>query len=87
MAKFLVQGYEFRSGKALTSTGSFFPDDTGNTHEANIDKSAQAGFTDGRTGNYEPRAIVQRDAMASFLARVLNLLVEEGTTVSKADRA
>jgi hypothetical protein len=83
MAKFLVEGYEFRSENALTSDGDYFADDEGSVHEANINKSATAGFTSGRNGGYDPGASVLRDQMASFLSRVLDLLVEEGTTPVK----
>jgi hypothetical protein len=49
-----------------------------------IDKSGAAGFTNGRPGGgYEPSSAVRRDAMASFLARSLDLLVAEGTTPAK----
>jgi hypothetical protein len=78
MATFLVRAYE-HCGKTLTSTRDWFPDDNGNTHEANINKAADAGFTGGRAdGTYGPANPVARDQMASFLARVLDLLVEDG---------
>jgi hypothetical protein len=83
MAKFLVEGYEFRSERSLTSAGDYFGDDEGSVHEANINKAATAGFTAGRNGGYDPDASVLRDQMASFLARTLDLLVEEGTTTAK----
>ena len=75
---FLVHAYEY-VGPALTSTRDWFPDDDGNTHEANINKAAQAGFAGGRAdGTYGPANPVARDQMASFLARVLDLLVQDG---------
>src|SRR4051794_1867452 len=78
MATFLVRAYEF-VGPALTSTTDWFSDDDGNTHEDNINKAAEAGFTGGRAdGTYGPNDPVRRDQMASFLARVLDLLVEGG---------
>jgi hypothetical protein len=83
MASFLVKAYEYRSGRTLTPRGDYFIDDAGNTHEANINKSAEAGFTGGRDGGYQPREVVNRDAMASFLARSLDLLVEQGITQPK----
>jgi extracellular elastinolytic metalloproteinase len=87
MATFLVKGYEFRSPNELVTQDDYFADDNGNTHEDNINRSAAAGFTAGRGGGYEPRADVLRDAMASFLARTLDLLVGEGTTVPKNERS
>ena len=78
MATFLVRAYE-HCGKTLTSSRDWFPDDNGNTHEVNINKSAEAGFSGGRAdGTYGPANPVARDQMASFLARVLDLLVEDG---------
>src|SRR4051794_1513753 len=78
MATFLVNAYEF-VGPDLTSSGDAFPDDNGNTHEDNINKAAEAGFAGGRAdGTYGPNDVVLRDQMASFLARVLDLLVEGG---------
>jgi hypothetical protein len=78
MATFLVRAFEY-VGPALTSSKDWFPDDDGNTHEANIDKAAEAGFTAGHSdGTYDPDGLVSRDQMASFLSRVLDLLVEDG---------
>jgi hypothetical protein len=78
MATFLVHAYE-HCGTALSATRDWFPDDNGNTHEANINKAAEAGFAGGRAdGTYAPVNPVARDQMASFLARVLDLLVENG---------
>jgi hypothetical protein len=78
MATFLVNAYQYRSGRTITARGDYFADDGGNVHESAINRSAEAGFTGGRDGGYQPRAVVNRDAMASFLARVLDLLVEQG---------
>jgi phospholipase C len=78
MATFLVNAYEF-VGPALTSSRDYFDDDNGTTHEDDINKSAEAGFAGGRAdGTYGPNDVVVRDQMASFLARLLDLLVEGG---------
>jgi hypothetical protein len=77
MATFLVRAFQF-VGPALSSTRDWFPDDNGSTHEANTNKAAEAGFAAGRAdGSYAPNNVVTRDQMASFLARVLDLLVED----------
>lgn len=62
----------------------YFVDDSGNNHENNINVLAALGIARG-TGNdtdgrllYSPERDVQRDQMASFLARLLDFLVEEG---------
>jgi hypothetical protein len=83
MAKFIVNAYEFVSPRTLTSSRNHFTDDDGDTLESFINRSAEAGFTAGRNGRYEPRLPVLRDQMASFLARTLDLLVAEGTTPAK----
>jgi hypothetical protein len=84
MAKFLVLAYEYRSNRTLAASADYFQDDNGTTFEESINKAAGAGLTGGRPdGRYVPDGLVQRDAMASFLARVLDLLVEEGTTASR----
>jgi hypothetical protein len=69
MASFLARAL------GLTGTApNAFSDDNGNTHEANINRLAQAGITSGcSAGKYCPAASVRRDAMASFLARALEL--------------
>ncbi|MGH3442109.1 MAG: S-layer homology domain-containing protein [Nitriliruptorales bacterium] len=79
MATFLVNAYEYRTENTLTSSSDYFDDDDGSAHEDNINKAAEAGFTGGSGGGkYSPAASVTRAQMASFLARVLDLLVEEG---------
>ena len=51
-----------------------FRDDTGNKHEAAINRVADAGITVGCGGtSYCPNGIVLRDQMASFLSRALRL--------------
>jgi hypothetical protein len=85
MGTFLVRAYEF-VGPALTASTDWFADDDGNAHEDNINKAAEAGFTGGRPdGTYGPNDPVRRDQMASFLARVLDLLVEGGFATPPPD--
>jgi hypothetical protein len=83
MAKFIVNGYEYVSSNGLTASRDYFDDDNGHVLEPFINKSAEAGFTVGRNGRYEPNGQVLRDQMAAFLARTLDLLVDEGTTPAK----
>jgi Tol biopolymer transport system component len=69
MATFLVRALDLPS----TAT-DYFSDDTGTTHEANINAVAAAGITSGcATGKYCPNDPVSRGAMASFLARAFAL--------------
>jgi hypothetical protein len=79
MATFLVRLFDSRSSQKLSSSTDYFSDDIGSPHETSINKAAGAGFTGGRPdGTYAPLGHVARDAMASFLARTLDLLVERG---------
>jgi hypothetical protein len=79
MATFLTRAYEKRTGARLPSDGDYFGDDTDTTHETRINAAAAAGFTGGvPDGGYGPALFVRRDAMATFLARVLDRLVAEG---------
>ena len=84
MATFLVRAFEFVSQTTMPATADWFPDDEDPgfaAHEGNIDKAAEAGFTGGRPdGTYNPGAAVLRDQMASFLARTLDKLIEDGFT-------
>ena len=54
------------------ATHDYFSDDNGQTHEADINKVAEAGITGGcADGRYCPTGPVYREQMASFLARAL----------------
>jgi hypothetical protein len=76
MASFLVRAYEYRSRRTLERGPDAFRDDDRTTHEARIDTAAHWGFTGGTTPTtYGPDLAVRRDQMATFLARVLDLLV------------
>ena len=79
MATFLTRAYEQRTGVPLQADGDYFGDDNGTTHEQRTNAAAAAGFTGGLgDGGYGPTVTVRRDAMATFLARVLDRLVADG---------
>ena len=79
MATLLVRAYEYRIDDTLVGGADFFWDDDGSTHAAEIDAAATFGFTGGHPdGTYGPEESVRRDQMASFLTRVLDLLVDDG---------
>jgi hypothetical protein len=81
MATFLVRAFEYREDDTLAAGADYFWDDDGSVHAANIDAAATMGFTGGHPdGSFGADAPVQRDQMASFLTRVLDLLVEDGLT-------
>src|SRR3546814_16746538 len=80
MATFLVRAYELITGSEMSVARDWFPDDERHTaHETAINKAATAGLSGGRAaGSYGPGLSVTRAQMASFLARTLTPLVEEG---------
>ncbi len=83
MATFLVRAAGV-AGVQLRGDRDVFPDDDGSVHEPNIDAAAVAGLTGGRSdGTYGPTSSVLRSQMASFLARMLDLLVEERITPAR----
>lgn len=88
MATFVhdTQVYVMKLIYDLDGDSDFFVDDSGNDHENNINVLAAFGVAQGtgvdESGRrfYGPSLDVQRDQMASFLARLLDFLVEEGET-------
>ena len=74
MATFIA-GLVVRSGGTLPEpTRDHFPDDNGSVHEASINRLAEAGVVQGRSGGrYEPLADVSRAQMAAFLVRGYDL--------------
>lgn len=82
MASFIHRLHAFaNNGDAMVADTDYFDDDNGVPHEPAIDALAGAGIVQGRSmGTYAPGAPVQRDALAAFLMRVVDLLIETGTT-------
>lgn len=79
MASFLARAWEARTGAPLPIGDVDFPDIAGDFHADNIRRIATAGLTGGTAaGTYEPSAVVPRAQMATFLARLLAALVEQG---------
>lgn len=75
MASFIARALEL--DQPLDEGGDAFTDDDGGTHEANIDKLAEAGIVEGTgDGRYEPDQPVSRASMAAFVARALDLAAE-----------
>jgi hypothetical protein len=68
MASFLARAFSLPA-----ADHDFFTDDTGTTHEANINRVAAAGITSGCTPTtYCPNSPVTRGQMAAFLRRALS---------------
>lgn len=83
MAAFLVRGYDLRAAQAeqpsMAPGEDWFYDDQASPLRDSIDKAATAGIASGTGGGrYQPDGAVRRDQMASFVARTLDLVVEQG---------
>ncbi len=69
MASFLA-----RALRLPAATGDYFSDDSGSSHQGDINRVAEAGISAGcGPGRFCPRGMVTREQMASFLARALDL--------------
>jgi hypothetical protein len=79
MATFLARAAAWALGEPLAPGPDAFADDSGLVHEANIDAAAAAGIATGTgVGVFAPSSPVSRAQMASFLARLADLLVDSG---------
>ncbi len=77
MASFLVRAIEDVTGEELDRAALF--DDVSGTHQENIENLAAIGVTSGTAeGVYAPSEPITRAQMATFLARSLGYLVDEG---------
>lgn len=81
MAAFLNRAYSYRTNKPLSTSNNYFSDTSGSVFQQDINDVASVGVAGGfPDGTYRPDSQVQRDQMASFLARELDLLVANGYT-------
>lgn len=79
MAAFLDRTHAYVTGGKLASAGTCFPDVAGHPLQAPVDRLCVAGVVQGTDrGVYVPGAPVRRDAMASFVSRLMDVLVAEG---------
>jgi hypothetical protein len=79
VASLLVRAYTARAGHGLADPGDFFADDGALVQATDINAAAGAGLVAGTSpGLYQPAGNVRRDQMASFLARLLDRLIEDG---------
>ncbi|HEX9765195.1 MAG TPA: S8 family serine peptidase [Nitriliruptorales bacterium] len=84
MATFLVRAHDQVASAPLPPGPDAFTDDDTSVHEANIDKVAAAGLAAGTSAStFSPKAAVLRGQMATFLARLLDRLVETGATAAR----
>jgi hypothetical protein len=79
MATFLFRAARFVLGHDLPPGQDWFADDNGSAHQHSINANAHAGIATGTgPGAFSPTNPVSRAQMASFLARLADLLVDEG---------
>jgi hypothetical protein len=82
MASLLVRTFEEVAGFELDPQRDYFADDAGSVHEAAVNASALAGLTTGVDHDqFAPSAPLRRDQMATFMARLIDLLVVEGAAL------
>lgn len=78
MASFLARLLDRTSNVLPETAPDRFSDDDGSTHEASINRLAQAGITTGRAdGGFGPSDPVSRAQMASFLARTAGSILPQ----------
>lgn len=78
MTSFINRAEEFL-GHEISTSDNFFVDDEDSVHEDNINAVASEGIAVGLgNGRFAPGDDIRRDQMASFLARKLDYLVEQG---------
>jgi hypothetical protein len=86
MATFLVRAHRYVTGSLLPLDERWFRD-RDPVHGDNVDRAASAGIATGYSnGTYRPGLDVRRDQMASFLVRLLDLLVDGGFAVPPDQR-
>jgi hypothetical protein len=80
MASFVNRAYNYVNGAPLGPAAAGFPDvATGSAQAADIDDVAGAGIAVGYAdGTFRPSQPVTREEVASFLARLLDLMVTQG---------
>lgn len=79
MATVVAKTYKYVAGSLLPIGPDAFGDDDGDRNEGNIDDVAFNGIAVGYAdGTYRPQATVTREQMATFFARLLDILVEFG---------
>ena len=84
MASFIVRALEYALDTDLAPAGSNpFGDTAGSPHTDNITVASDLGIALGRTDTaFEPNSDVRRDQMGSFIARTLDVMVDEGLTLA-----
>jgi hypothetical protein len=83
MASFLIRSLQVILDRELSAAPAPFTDTAGSPHRENIDTAYDLGIAAGRTATtFEPNEDVRRDQMASFIARSLQVLVDEGVDLT-----
>ena len=79
MATFINAALNYMTGEPGATDQDYYTDDTGNTHERNINGITSLGIARGQDDDtYNPPLSIDRDNMAAFLVRLLGELEERG---------
>lgn len=86
MSSFLVGAFNRATGTTLKADTDYFVDDSGSVHEASVNQARQAYLAQGIEPDrrFDPGGSVSRAQMASFLARMLERLVDAGRATPPA---
>jgi subtilisin family serine protease len=84
MATFLARTHDLIATERLRVSADRFSDDQGSVHEPSIDSVSAVGVAAGTTTTtFQPGVPVRREQMATFLARLLDLLVDGGEIAAR----
>ncbi len=83
MAAFVVRSVEVLTDQVFVAGRDWFDDVNGSAHEASVLVARDLGITQGSVEprRFEPDRTITRDQMASFTARLLDVLGRQGVTV------
>jgi hypothetical protein len=83
MAAFLARAEAWRSGSELPSVPDAFVDDGAHTLQREINQVASVGLTTGLDArSFGPGNTVNRSQMATFLARLIDRAVRDGSATA-----
>jgi len=83
MSSFLVRTYEHVTGTQLPLGSGYFSDVDTLVQRDDVNRAAAVGLTGGSSGDrFEGLAPTLRGQMATFLARLLDLFVEDGVATT-----
>jgi hypothetical protein len=79
MATFIAKAFEYVTGEAIATDDDYYTDDTGTTHETQINAITSLGIAIGTAPDtYSIGQSIDRDNMAAFLTRTFGALEQNG---------